>query len=250
MTAQGVSVVIPTHDRPDTCAAAIRSALTQTERPLEVIVVDDHSTEAAAASVRETCEREGAKLVRRTSGPRGPAPARNAGVQAASGPLIAFLDDDDEWLPHKLEKQLPWFELGYELVCSNAIRTSGGSYFEKSGDREIGRTEILVHNPVIFSTAVISRRALMAAAGLDEAPWLVGIEDYELLLRLSDAKVQLAYIDEPLAVYRDESQGRLSDSAGSLASSLARMSLRRSAHRPLDLAQHRATLRIARAARR
>ena len=239
-----VSVVIPTHDRPDDCMVAIESALAQTVAPLEVIIVDDGSSSATGQVIQDICAvNEALTYLRLESAPRGPAAARNAGVRASSGDLVAFLDDDDEWLPEKLERQLPWFEHGYGVVCSNAFRSSGGEYFPDEGRHEIERRELLVHNPVVFSTAVIKRSLLPLPTPLDEASWLLGIEDYELFLRLSDAGTMMVRLGEPLALYRDFGDHRLSSRDAAIAASVARMSARRSSRRPLDLGQHRATLR-------
>lgn len=105
-----VSVVIPTHDRPDLLERAIRSVLEQTYTELELIVVDDASPEPV--SLNEIVDRDAIADARciRLEDNRGGAGARNAGVAAASGEYVAFLDDDDEWLPEKVERQVERFE--------------------------------------------------------------------------------------------------------------------------------------------
>ncbi|MBU6337306.1 MAG: glycosyltransferase family 2 protein [Acidobacteria bacterium] len=244
MSEPTVSVVIPTHNRPAECLVAVRSALAQTAPPTEVIVVDDHSNDGDSRALGDALSGEQAvTLISRSAGPRGPAAARNAGIEAAGGSLVAFLDDDDEWLPEKLERQLPWFARGYEVVCSNARRSSGGQYFETSGDHGISRDELLAHNPVIFSTAVVNRSLLDRAGRLDESGHLIGIEDYELLLRLSDESARMVRVGDCLAVYRDDGYERLSNKKAQMAAAVARMSARRSLRRPFDTAQHRATVR-------
>jgi glycosyltransferase involved in cell wall biosynthesis len=99
-----VSVVIPTRGRSESVLRAVDSALQQTRRPDEVIVVLDGPDRQA----QETLEAVSAPELRVVTLPRnlGAAGARNAGVRAATSDLIAFLDDDDEWLPEKLEVQL------------------------------------------------------------------------------------------------------------------------------------------------
>lgn len=100
MTAPAVSVVIPVFDGERHVGEAIDSALAQTHRPLEVVVVDDGSTDRSA----EIARARGATVLRLDHA--GPAAARNAGVRAARGDVVAFLDADDVWLPRKLELQL------------------------------------------------------------------------------------------------------------------------------------------------
>src|SRR4051794_11272015 len=99
-----VSVVIPTRDRAGLVAGAVRSALAQTGVEVEVCVVDDGSLEPPNVPADERV-----RLVRLPR-PAGPAAARNAGLAATTGELVAFLDDDDEWLPGKLERQVAALE--------------------------------------------------------------------------------------------------------------------------------------------
>jgi len=94
-----VSIIMPTFNRADTIKRAIRSVQSQTFTDWELIVVDDGSTDNTVALI-EGCDPR-LKLIRQEN--RGTAGARNAGLRAAAGSYIAFLDSDDEWLPHHLE---------------------------------------------------------------------------------------------------------------------------------------------------
>src|SRR4029453_16520954 len=96
----GISVVIPTCGRPDSLAAALESVYAQSALPQEVIVVDDGGaahTEATRAVV-DPFRRRAARLVPNARA-KGASGARNSGAEQARGELLAFLDDDDEWLP-------------------------------------------------------------------------------------------------------------------------------------------------------
>lgn len=120
-----VSVVIPTYNRAPLVLRAVRSALEATEPDDEIIVVDDGSTdqtEAALAPVRERI-----RYVRIENG--GAGRARNAGIEHAAKPLIAFLDSDDTWMPFKLKLQRAVLARHPELLgcCSNfSVRTPEG----------------------------------------------------------------------------------------------------------------------------
>jgi cellulose synthase/poly-beta-1,6-N-acetylglucosamine synthase-like glycosyltransferase len=96
------SVVIPTYNRSGHLAAAVRSALTQTYPPHEIIVVDDGSTDDTRSTV-EGLGRNGVPVQYLWQVNQGAAAARNRGIRAASGDWIALLDSDDIWLPRKLE---------------------------------------------------------------------------------------------------------------------------------------------------
>ena len=99
---QLVSVIIPTHDRPESVGRAVRSVLDQTHEALQVVVVDDASPEPLVLSA----DLAGDPRVRvyRLDEQSGPGQARNEGVRASTGSLLAFLDDDDVWRPTKIER--------------------------------------------------------------------------------------------------------------------------------------------------
>ncbi|MEI9983400.1 MAG: glycosyltransferase family A protein [Aliidongia sp.] len=99
-----VSVVIPVYNRTAELRRAVRSVLTQTYADLELIVVDDCSTEDIRGALEDIVDSR-LRLIRKPVN-QGAASARNTGIQAATGRWVAFLDSDDEWVPHKLERQV------------------------------------------------------------------------------------------------------------------------------------------------
>lgn len=104
MTAFSVSVVIPTYNRARFLPFAVERALSQTLPPLEVIVVDDVSTDDTPALMRSRYGAEPKVRYLRLEENQGPHFARQYGAQHGSGEFLAFLDSDDVWLPHHLEK--------------------------------------------------------------------------------------------------------------------------------------------------
>ncbi len=106
-----VTIVLPTHNREHLIGRAIRSVLAQTHPALELIVVDDGSTDGTREAVAALVDPRIRYLRNDHSG--GPSAARNIGIAAAApSRYLAFIDDDDEWLPHKLERQIAVFERG------------------------------------------------------------------------------------------------------------------------------------------
>lgn len=103
-----VSVIIPTCNRPDLLPRAIKSVLNQTYQDFEIIIIDDGQEKSAESVVRQF-NNPRIKYIKHETG-KGGAAARNTGVKASSGEYFAFLDDDDEWLPEKLEKQTKVFD--------------------------------------------------------------------------------------------------------------------------------------------
>ena len=99
-----VSVIIPTYNRAELLPLAIKSALNQTFNDIEIIVSDDKSTDDTREVVRSFAD-ERIKYVL-NKGKKGPSATRNTAILASEGEYIAFLDDDDEWLPDKLQKQI------------------------------------------------------------------------------------------------------------------------------------------------
>src|SRR4051794_40599610 len=99
-----ISIIIPTRNRPDLVCRAIGSVLTQTYKEIEVIVVVDGPDAATVRALEMVKDSRLKKIV--LSENVGPAGARNAGILESKSQWIAFLDDDDEWLPSKLEKQI------------------------------------------------------------------------------------------------------------------------------------------------
>jgi hypothetical protein len=106
MTRLAVSVIIPTYNRADLVPRAIRSALATISPGDEIVVADDGSTDGTAAAV----EAFGPPVRLLRLSHRGAGPARNAGLDAARGPLVAFLDSDDEWMPDKIALQRTFLE--------------------------------------------------------------------------------------------------------------------------------------------
>ncbi len=202
-----VSVIIPTWNRADTLEKAVRSVLRQTFPPLEVLVCDDGSTDSSRERVRLI----GDDRVRWLEGIRGGRPAipRNRGIGESRGDWVAFLDDDDEWLPDKLEKQILLAEkLGSRAICSNANRSVSGHSIGKylAWERDcITFDELLQVNLVICSSVLVHKSLFTRANGFPEDPRLMALEDYALWLRIATLG-SFAYVAEPLVVYHDNPQ--------------------------------------------
>lgn len=197
--APGVSVVVPTYNRRDLVTRAIDSVLAQTYSGLELIVVDDGSTDGTADRLKGYGDR--IQVLRQTN--RGVSAARNAGIRAAQGPLIALLDSDDYWLPGKLARQVDFFQSHPEaLICQteeiwvrNGVRVNPGRRHRKFGGSIFEKTLPLC---LVSPSAVMLRNALFDEVGLfDER--LPACEDYDLWLRVS-CRHPVHLIDAPLIV--------------------------------------------------
>ncbi len=106
-----VSVIMPCHNGSATLRQAVDSVLTQSYADWELLIIDDASTDDSVALAEEYCAKDSRiKLLYTAASTGKPATPRNVGIEAAVGRFIAFLDCDDQWLPGKLEHQLPLFE--------------------------------------------------------------------------------------------------------------------------------------------
>jgi len=189
-----VSVVIPTYHRTvAVLSRAVDSVLNQSFLPSDIIVVDDNNGDLQLSQdIAAFCRSCQVRYI--YSGGRGGSGARNLGIQAACGEYVAFLDDDDQWLPEKLEIQLPLFESpDVGLVYSRGYTFTTGrnhpigqkpyatdAYFKA----EVFYKDLLLKNYIGTTTQlVVRRRILNAIGGFDES--LPSRQDYDLCLRVA-----------------------------------------------------------------
>jgi glycosyltransferase involved in cell wall biosynthesis len=199
-----VSVIIPAYNREKFIGRAIKSVLTQTFSDLEVIVVDDCSTDGTAGLASEFSHTDNRVHLIRQQSNAGAQAARYRGIQVARGAYIGFLDSDDEWLPQKLEKQMVLFERG-----SGDLGVVYGGFTQVYSD---GRSSV---NVIPFARGEIYMNALSGWIA-DMNTLLVRREEFEKLGRLNETVrafqewafcIQLAkhcnfdFVPEPLAIY-------------------------------------------------
>ena len=200
MSSPPITAVVPTHNRPEMMRRAVESILAQEyDGAIEVIVVFD-ACDPLLPEVDVPAGRTLQGVVNERV--RGLAGARNTGITGASHELVAFLDDDDAWLPGKLTVQADAFERHpAALLVGTAMVVDDG---ERTHERLVGSTLVdhtmLLHDrlPGLHSSSFVVRRsALMGDLGLiDEAlPRSYG-EDYDLLLRAT-ALGEVVVVDEP-----------------------------------------------------
>jgi glycosyltransferase involved in cell wall biosynthesis len=203
-----VSVVITSYNYGRFLDGAIESVLAQTYAPIEVVVVDDGSTDETADVAHRYAAR-GVRYVRTENS--GAAKARNTGLAATEGPIVAFLDADDVFLPDKLDRQIAHMRAHPEvaLVASHAYacdermeRESVVHAAEYPSRWMLER--LLIHNVVLNPTCVLVRRpALEAVGGFSEIPkW----EDWDTWLRISKL-YPLGFLPEVLANVRRHHRG-------------------------------------------
>ena len=210
-----ISVVIPSYNRKDFLKRSIDSAINQTKKPLEIIVVDDGSTDGTEAMIKS--DYDFVKFIKQKN--KGVSAARNIGIEVSIGEWICFLDSDDEWKKDKLEKQIIAMKSnqGYKFFHSNEIwikngirinqkkkhKKYGGDIFDKCLDIcRISPSSVMIDKTVFDEVGTFNED-------------LVVCEDYELWLRICD-KYRVFFIDEPLIIKYGGHQGQLSYSIESI----------------------------------
>lgn len=190
-----VGVVVPAHDREQMLGEALTSVFAQTHGPLEVVVVDDGSTDGTAAVARTF------PITRcLTQVNRGAAAARNAGVEAASASLIAFLDSDDRWHADKLALQVAYMEQNPSIAfCLTRMR----NVLEPGTPRPGWISEADIDRDLIGavpSTLMVRRSAFQAVGGFD--PRLRTGEDVDWFCRATEAGFPFAILPQVLVERR------------------------------------------------
>jgi glycosyltransferase involved in cell wall biosynthesis len=196
-----VSVVIPTYNSARYLEQALGSVLAQTFQDLEIIVVDDGSTDETSDVIGDL----GAQVQYIQQRKSGVSVARNHGVAKSTGRYVAFLDADDVWLPHKLARQID----ALRNVCSGRLCHSAflvsDAHLKPLEVRRAGvgssLETLLFHGNVVGSpsTVICDRELLRSAGGFD--PDLSQCADWDLWIRLA-AHAGFLYLDEPLVRYR------------------------------------------------
>ncbi|MGH8873801.1 MAG: glycosyltransferase family 2 protein [Acidimicrobiia bacterium] len=207
-----VSVVIPAHNAEAFVADAILSVLSQTHERVELVVVDDGSDDRTR-EIAESFRDERLRVLGTAN--RGVSHARNRGLEAATGEIIAFLDADDRWFSEKLERQVP--ELG-----SNPHLLAVGSFmrYESLDGRMLGQTgqavggvelELVASGrlmPFPLSSILFKTSAVRQLGGFDETrPRTVGAEDLDLLARVASLG-EISCVEEVLGAYRVHPKSR------------------------------------------
>jgi glycosyltransferase involved in cell wall biosynthesis len=205
-----VSVILPTYNRCDTVASAIDSVLAQTYPNVEVIVIDDGSTDGTQDMLHERYQQAPrVHYLWQENAER--ALARNRGIKEANGEFLAFIDSDDSWAPDKLASQMPLFEQDHNVALVHSgvrvVSADGRLIQNYIRPKEDGITcgnifdALAYMNRIICLTAVVSAAAVDEIGGFNTDRRLITYEDWELWLRVA-YRGQVGYVPEALGTYR------------------------------------------------
>ena len=205
------SIIIPTYNRAQLLKSSLKSVINQTFSNFEVLVVDDHSTDETRSVVASLKDARIEYIL--NDRPRGGAGTRNSGIFRARGEWVAFLDDDDVWMPNKLELQ---YKRTTEIGDSVGLIYSGFIGYDFKGREKVflPRKEELSWNDLFYrnyigtySTVAIRTKLLRGLGGLDER--FPAVQDRELYVRVCRVS-EVACINEVLAKFSMSDQNRIS----------------------------------------
>jgi glycosyltransferase involved in cell wall biosynthesis len=208
------SVIIPCFNGERFVAEAIESALAQARGPVEVVVVDDGSSDGSVGIVERYADGDRVRLIRHGTN-RGIAAARNTGVRAARGRYIGFLDQDDLWLENKTARQVPAFErdtngeVGVVFSAIELRRMDAEGRIQRSapppaGIERFGPDELLSRmflSDFVPTVSTLIRRVCFDDVGYLDESIRGGSDDFDLLVRVA-TRYRFVYLDEVLAVRR------------------------------------------------
>ncbi|OGO16098.1 MAG: hypothetical protein A2Y93_02910 [Chloroflexi bacterium RBG_13_68_17] len=216
-----VSIIIPAYNQAGFLAQSVRSALSQTHRALEVIVVDDGSTDDTPSVVRTLADPR-LRYVRQEN--QGLSSARNTGMRASNGGLLSFLDADDLFLPDKLTLLVGELQARPQvgLVAGQAIPVDkdgrpAGRVFDRGFPDPANRW--LLGNPLHVGSVLLRREWQERVGWFDET--LSSYEDWDLWLRLARGGCLMGWLPRPVSLYRFHSAQMTRDGGQMTRSSFA-----------------------------
>jgi glycosyltransferase involved in cell wall biosynthesis len=210
MVVDSVTVIVPHYNRPDFVREALLSIHSQTLKPAEIMLVDDNSSPENREKLRDL-----SSLATVLSTPRniGVAGARNAGAQNAKGEWLAFLDDDDYWLPDKQERQIRYLEAHPNVKAlgggATVVTPEGQKeYWGGKRTRRLTIADALCYTASMSPGLIIRRDIYLQLGGFDTS--LSHMADYEFGIRLLASGHETHFLGEPLFVYRRGGRQQLS----------------------------------------
>lgn len=192
-----ISVIIPTYNREKTITDSIRSVLTQTYSNIELIVVDDGSTDATESVVKSIHDE---RLFYYKQKNQGACVARNFGISLAHGEYIAFQDSDDLWMPNKLKRQYSYIvKKEADLVYCGMNRIIKGKKIyipEKQSPKDKVTLEMLLFHNRISTQTILAKRKVFNNTKFD--PSFRRLQDWDFVLQVAIAGYNIAYLPEAL----------------------------------------------------
>ena len=196
-----VSAIIPTRNRPEMLLRAVKSVAEQTYPRIELIIVEDEPEGNIEEYIRQEIKMQACRVIKNKRKPGG-AGARNSGFLESKGEFIAFLDDDDEWMPEKIERQIEAFQksndrVGIEAACNIIVQNSTRIINYRYLEGDVYKALCRKHTAGNTSIPLIKRHVLEEVGLFDED--MEAAQDTELWLRIAK-RYHFTTVNEPLAI--------------------------------------------------
>jgi len=203
-----VSVYIPTHNRLALLKRALHSVQNQTYENIEIVVVDDGSTDGTTEFLKNASSQDSRVKYIRHDKPKGANAARNTAILNATGEYITGLDDDDEMMPNRIEEFLKNYDPKYAFICARSIQVDNNgnfiAYYPESCFETITLDEMLYAN--IAGNQIFTTRQKMMDYGLFDEK-LLASQEYDLWLRMLRDNPVAKQICEPLSkIYKHDNR--------------------------------------------
>lgn len=206
-----VSVIIPVFNCQDFIEQTIYSVLNQSYTKLEIIVIDDKSTDETETIVKNLINKDNRiKYIQLEKNYGGPARARNVGIEKSNGSFIAFLDSDDIWKYNKIEECLKYssndiihhYEAFFIKNIKNISKISKPKYSKKHIYKE------LLKNNLFSPSSILVKKNILLKHKFNESEQFNGVEDYDLWVRIfKEERISIKLIKKDLTYYRLHSEG-------------------------------------------
>lgn len=192
-----ISIIIPTYNREKTIYRSVMSVLNQTYKDLEVVIIDDCSSDRTEEMIKALQKKDNRIRYYRLDKNSGACAARNIGIDLAKGEYIAFQDSDDEWLPQKLEVQMK--KMLSNKACISFCKfkrfsSKGIEIFPNLTEGFISRRDLL-RESIISTQTILGKKECFENIRFD--PQMPRMQDYDIVIRLSE-KYHFYFIDEVL----------------------------------------------------
>lgn len=208
-----VSAIITTKNRANILPRAIESVLNQTYPNIEIIVVDDGSTDQTPGLIAEY-QKEHSIILIRNEKSVGACRARNQGIERAQGEFVAGLDDDDQWLPERISGLLENYDDSFASITSNDCMITSNRSVVWHKKEQVTLHDLLFSNSV-GNQVLVKKHRILDVGGFDES--LRAAQDYDLWIRLCEKFGPIKVVQKPLQnIYADKSADRISNPTAQL----------------------------------
>jgi glycosyltransferase involved in cell wall biosynthesis len=199
------SIVIPTYNRAIFIAELLQALSNQSITEFEVLVCDDGSTDNTREVVESFVNQLNIKYFFNENW-GGPAYPRNVGIKNATGEWVCFLDSDDLWYTNKLESVAKVIsadiDVIYHLFSTNTAKANTIGLYKVPVNRDLFEDLLINGNKIVNSSLVIRKQLLLEIGGLSEDEKLIGVEDYDLTIRLARRGAKFYFLNQVLGQYR------------------------------------------------